>query len=61
LFTKEALDILDALDALDALGALDALDAFGARLTDFWIFTPLLIETFLIVALRLEAYLPNNL
>lgn len=57
LFTKDALDA----DALDALGALDALDPLGARAEDFLIFSPLLIETFLTVDLRLEAYFPNNL
>ena len=53
LFSKDALD----LDALDALDALDPLDARA----DFLIFTPLLMETFLMVDLRLEAYFPNNL
>jgi hypothetical protein len=59
LFTKDAL-ALDALD-LDALDALDPLDALDARADDLLIFTPLLMETFLTVDLRLEAYFPNNL
>ena len=59
LFTKDAL-ALDALDALD-LDALDALDPLGARAEDLLIFTPLVMETFLTVDLRLEAYFPNNL
>jgi hypothetical protein len=62
LFTKDALalDALDALDTLD-LDALDALDPLGARAEDLLIFTPLVMETFLTVDLRLEAYFPNNL
>ena len=56
-FTKDAL----ALDALDALDFLDPLDALDARAEDLLIFTPLLMETFLTVDLRLEAYFPNNL
>ena len=59
LFTKDAL-ALDALDALD-LDALDALDPLGARADDLLIFTSLLMDTFLTVDLRLEAYFPNNL
>jgi hypothetical protein len=55
----DALDALD-LDAFDAFDAFDALDPLGAR-ADLLMVTPLPMDTFLPVDLRLEAYFPNNL